>query len=171
MSTDQLNKEELDIIAKALVREVKENGAFEYFKKGGRRSYIITCEEIRKRRDIYPTFVQMLWGPCNSVYFYRKSYNLPLRAKLHASVVLIKFLGRLLENKLLYRLSNDLYYCINSEFTYICYSLFPENDISRNACLSALKTIFGDEIVNNLKELYKKHKTIITVLNTIQCFE
>ena len=170
MSTDQLNKEELDIIAKALVREVKENGAFEYFKRG-RRSYRITCEEIRKRRDIYSTFVQMLWGPCNSVYFYRKSYNLPLRAKLHSSVVLIKFLGRLLENIPFVLLNNDLYYCINSEFSYICYSLFPENNISRNACLSALKTIFGDEIVNNLKELYKKHKTIITVLNTIQCFE
>jgi len=171
MSTDQLNKEELDIIAKALVREVKENGAFEYFKKGGRSSYRITCEKIRKHRDIYSTFVQMLWGTCDSVYIYRKSYDSPLRSKLHSSVVLIKFLGRLLENKLLHRLNNDLNFCINSEFTYICYSLFPENNISRNACLSALKTIFGDEIVNNLKELYKKYETIITDLNKIQCFE
>ncbi len=175
MNTCDLKNEELDIIAKLLLRELKENGAFTHFKKRNNlASYKKLCNEIRRRNTIYHATIDLLWAVCQAVYVYKHHasdvLNIDLRSNLFSSNVVIKFYLTLMGNKSLFHLHEDLIDYVNNEFNYICYTLFPDNHLdSQRVTLSKLKNVCGEDIISNLREHYIKLKSIIRLKNRIKC--
>ena len=174
MNTCDLKNEELDIIAKLLLRELKENGVFTHFKKRNNlASYEKLCNEIRRRNTIYHAIIDLLWTVCQTAYVYKHAsdvLNIDLRSRLFSSNVVLKLYLTLMGNKSLWHLHEDLINYVNNEFNYICYTLFPDNHLdSQRVTLSELKNVCGEDIISNLREHYIKLKSIIRLKNRIKC--